>query len=121
MPPRPSPRTRELMDTYPAVAEHAIPPHVLILCRDGDGNVVHAELLDAAGEPLPYWRAIERLGPFRRYAQAELERATDAIVALVAAAPLRDRNIAGVHAATGIARQTLYNRAEALTQEAPAA
>lgn len=111
-------RFRDLCDAHDAVAALVLPDGTLALtARDERGRVAAVELVDPAGQPLDLAETIRRLGATRQNALAVAESATEHLIAHLALATLENPdavNLSDVHATTGVARQTLYNRLKAL-------
>lgn len=111
-------RFRRLCDDLDAVAARPMPDGALALTgRDKSGRLAAAELVDPAGQPLDLAETIRRLGAIRQAALQTAEAATDHLIEHLALATLENPdavNLSDVHATTGVARQTLYNRLKAL-------
>lgn len=122
MPPAATARFAELTTDYAAVAEVALPAGLTsFVCRTA-GGIAHVEVIDRAGDQLEPAAALKAIAGNRRALAQAAEQMTDHALAHVA---LRQRagedvNLAELARELGVARQTIYNRLDAL-HIAPAA
>lgn len=111
-------RFRQLANVHAAVAATVLPDGTLsLLARNEAGAIAAAEVLQRDGRPLSLTEAIRHLGAARQQAQRLVDQATDHLVALTALAvrELDDElNLSAIARDAGMARQTLYNRLEAV-------
>lgn len=118
MPPAQDHRFRQLAGAFEAVATTPLPNGYLVLsCRSSSDpdKVAHVEVIDQAGQSLPFDEVLRILGAARQDALALADRATAQLIDFVALleANGQDVNLSAVARQTGINRQTFYNRRDA--------
>lgn len=98
-------------DGIDAVSRVSVGRDLALICRNRDGELVEAEVIDPAGDVVELERACRHLAGHRRQALRNAEQAMSALVALIAVHRTADElDLRSIARDAGASRQTLYTR-----------